>query len=181
MVEPPANWETERLTLRPATRTDTAELFDGYATDPAVSRYMTWRSHRDLRETEQFLLRCEAVWAERSAFPWTLRLKVNGSFAGILEARFRTHAVDIGYALTRRLWRRGLMSEAVAGLVTWAMQQPSIHRVWAVCDVDNLASARLLESVGMQLEGRLRRWLLHPNVSDSPRDCFCYAIVKSAS
>jgi len=69
------------------------------------------------------------------------------------------------------------MSEAVAGLVDWAFGQPEIHRVWAVCDVDNVPSARLLASVGMQLEGRLRRWLIHPNISDSPRDCYCYAIV----
>ena len=44
----------------------------------------------------------------------------------------------------------------------------------------HLASARLLESIGMQFEGRLRRWLMHPNVSAAPRDCLCYAIVKTA-
>jgi RimJ/RimL family protein N-acetyltransferase len=58
------------------------------------------------------------------------------------------------------------------------MDQPTVYRVWAACDIDNIASARLLESVGMQLEGTLRRWLVHPNVSDSPRDCLCYAIVQ---
>jgi RimJ/RimL family protein N-acetyltransferase len=72
------------------------------------------------------------------------------------------------------------MSEAVAGLVRWAMASPEIYRVWAVCDIDNVPSARLLASVGMQLEGTLRRWLIHPNVSDSPRDCLCYAIVRPA-
>jgi ribosomal-protein-alanine N-acetyltransferase len=180
MVEPPANWETARLILRPAIRADAASMFEGYAADPEVSRYMTWRPHRAVSETEQFLRRCEDVWEKREAFPWSVWLKPDGSFAGVLEARVKGHAVDIGYALVRRLWRRGLMSEAVAGLVAWALQQPSIYRVWAVCDVDNVASARLLESVGMQLEGTLRRWLVHPNQSDSPRDCRCYAIVKSA-
>jgi hypothetical protein len=62
--------------------------------------------------------------------------------------------------------------------VEWAFRHSAIHRVSAVCDVDNVASARLLASVGMQLEGTLRRWLIHPNVTDSPRDCYCYAIVK---
>jgi ribosomal-protein-alanine N-acetyltransferase len=181
MVEPPANWETERLVLQPATRADADSLFENCATDPAVSRYMTWRPHRDIGETQVFLRRCEDVWDKRSAFPWSLRLKADGSFAGLLEARVNPHAVDIGYALAPRLWRRGFMSEAVAGLVAWAMEQPSIYRVWAVCDVENIASARLLESVGMQLEGRLRRWLMHPNLSDSPRDCFCYAIIKKSA
>jgi RimJ/RimL family protein N-acetyltransferase len=96
----------------------------------------------------------------------------------MLEARVKNHTVDLGYVLVPRLWRRGLMSEAVAGLVKWALAQPEIYRIWAVCDVENVASARLLESVGMQLEGTLRRWLVHPNVGDLPRDCLCYAIVK---
>jgi RimJ/RimL family protein N-acetyltransferase len=44
--------------------------------------------------------------------------------------------------------------------------------------VENLASARLLESIGMKREGVLRRWIVHPNISDEPRDAVCYAIVK---
>ena len=178
MIEPPANWETKRLALRPATRAAAAAAFESYTANPEVSRYMTWRPHGSVAETEQFLRRCEDAWEQRAAFPWSLWLKTDGSFAGMLEARVKLNSVDIGYVLIPRLWRRGLMSEAVAGLVEWAMGRPEIYRVWAVCDVENVASARLLESVGMQLEGRLRRWLVHPNVSDSPRDCFCYAIVK---
>jgi hypothetical protein len=58
------------------------------------------------------------------------------------------------------------------------MSCAEIYRIWAVCDAGNIASARLLERVGMQAEGTLRRWLVHPNISESPRDCLCYSIVK---
>jgi [ribosomal protein S5]-alanine N-acetyltransferase len=180
MIEPPANWETKRIALRPAVVADAPAAFDAYTSNPDVSRYMTWKPHRRVAETEQFFRRCEDVWQKRLAFPWSLWLKEDGSFAGMLEARVKPHSIDIGYVLSPRLWRRGLMSEAVGDLVAWAMDQPEIYRVWAVCDPENVASARLLESVGMQLEGRLRRWLVHPNMSDSPRDCLCYAIVKPA-
>jgi RimJ/RimL family protein N-acetyltransferase len=180
MIEPPANWETKRLALEPATRAEAAAAYESYTANPTVSRYMTWRPHKSLAETEHFFSRCEGVWKDRTAFPWSLRLKSDGSFAGMLEARVKGHSVDIGYVLAPRFWRRGLMSEAVAGLIDWAMASPEVFRVWAVCDVDNVASARLLESVGMQFEGMLRRWLIHPNVSDTPRDCLCFAIVKAA-
>jgi RimJ/RimL family protein N-acetyltransferase len=83
-----------------------------------------------------------------------------------------------GYVLAPRLWRRGLMTEAVHGLVQWAMTHPEVYRIWAVCDVENVASARVLERAGMQLEGTLRRWLFHPNLSQSPRDWLCFAAVK---
>jgi [ribosomal protein S5]-alanine N-acetyltransferase len=50
--------------------------------------------------------------------------------------------------------------------------------VWAVCDVENAASARVLEKAGMRREGVLRRWAMHPNMGEEPRDSFCYAKVK---
>ena len=181
MIAPPTRWETERLELTPACVADAPAAFESYTSDPLVSRYLIWRPHRSLDETEQFMRRCENAWREGSAFSWSLRLKLDGSFAGMLAARVRQHSVDIGYVLARRLWRQGLMSEAVGGLIDWAMNQPQIYRVWALCDVENIASARLLEHVGMQLEGTLRRRLVHPNLSDEPRDSLCYAIVKQAS
>lgn len=179
MIDPPADWETDRLYMRPAVTADAREAFASYTTDPLVPRYMTWLPHHAVEETEEFFRRCEEVWQRRLAFPWSIRRKEGGEFAGMLEARFREHSVEIGYVLARHLWRQGLMGEVVKGFARWAMSQPKMYRVWAVCDVDNLASARLLESVGMQLEGTLRRWLVHPNVSATPRDCFCYSLVKS--
>jgi len=50
--------------------------------------------------------------------------------------------------------------------------------VQAFCDVDNLGSARVMENAGMQREGLLRRYVLHPNISDVPRDVYLYAVVK---
>ena len=50
--------------------------------------------------------------------------------------------------------------------------------MWAVCDIDNLASARVMEKAGMQREGILKRWSVHPNISAEPRDSYCYAVVK---
>ena len=70
------------------------------------------------------------------------------------------------------------MTEAVRAVVEWALSQPGIYRVWAVCDVDNAASAKVLEKVGMRCEGILRRWVIHPNIDAAPRDCYCYAIIK---
>jgi RimJ/RimL family protein N-acetyltransferase len=180
MVRPETTWQTDRLVARPASCADAPVVFEQYACDPAVAKYMTWRPHRDVSETMEFLRRCEEVWRDGSAFPWSLWLKADGEFAGVLEARVRGTAIDVGYALSRCRWRQGLMSEALGAVIRWGLAQPEIFRVWATCDVDNTASARLLERVGMKGEGILRRWLVHPNVSPTPRDCLCYSIVKAA-
>jgi ribosomal-protein-alanine N-acetyltransferase len=180
MTKPEPTWETKRLAARPPVIGDATAVFEHYASDPAVARYMTWRPHRSIAETSEFLRRCEQVWADGSAFPWALWLKDSGDFAGVLEIRVRGCAVDLGYALSRRYWRQGLMTEALTSIVAWALAQPEIFRVWATCDPDNVASARVLERVGMRREGLLRRWLVHPNLSDTPRDALCYSIVKDS-
>lgn len=154
-------------------------VFENYARDPAVAKYMTWKPHRSLEDPIEFLRRCERSWVEESAFPWSLWLDEDGEFVGMLEIRVRGNAVDLGHALARRWWRQGLMSEAVTAVIRWALAQPEIYRVWATCDNENVASSRLLERVGMEREGVLRRWLAHPNLSEAPRDCLCYSIVKT--
>ena len=67
------------------------------------------------------------------------------------------------------------MAEAAKTVVDWASNLEFIYRIWAVCDLENKASARVLEKVGMQREGILRRYIVHPNVSAEPRDCSVYS------
>jgi [ribosomal protein S5]-alanine N-acetyltransferase len=67
------------------------------------------------------------------------------------------------------------MTEVLTEVVNWALNQPGTFRIGAVCDVENIGSARVMEKAGLFREGVLRRWLMHPNISDEPRDCFIYA------
>jgi ribosomal-protein-alanine N-acetyltransferase len=178
MLRPPASLETERLILRAPRITDAPAFFASYTQDPEVARFMTWRPHPDVQETRAFLQRCVEVWSDGTGFPWVIALRETGAVIGIAEIRVRGHLGELGYALARRAWGQGYMFEALRPIVAWAFDQPSIFRVWATCDVDNTRSARVLERLGMQREGRLRRWIVHPNVSPDPRDCWCYARVR---
>ena len=63
-------------------------------------------------------------------------------------------------------------------MTRWALSQYGIWRLWSVCDVENAGSARVMEKAGLSREGLLRRWIIHPNLSDEPRDCFVLAKVK---
>jgi ribosomal-protein-alanine N-acetyltransferase len=177
-IRPERTWETSRLLAKPAAVADTQVVFNEYASDRHVAQYMTWTPHRSAADTADFLSRCERAWSDGSAYPWTLWQKQDRAFVGLLEIRVTPGAVDLGYGLVRRWWGQGLMSEALTPVVQWALAQPTIYRVWATCDIENVPSARLLERLGMAREGVLRRWLVHPNVSDTPRDCLCYSIVK---
>ena len=70
------------------------------------------------------------------------------------------------------------MTEALAQVAQWAMREDGIWRIGAGCDVENLASARVMERAGLAREGILRRWIIHPNISSEPRDWLSYAKVR---
>jgi [ribosomal protein S5]-alanine N-acetyltransferase len=177
-MRPPEIIETPRLALRQPMMTDAEAIFTGYAQDAEVAKYLIWRPHKDLDETLDFVKRCVLAWKDGSAYPWVITQKEDGRLIGMIEGRVRGFSMDIGYVLARAYWGRGYMPEAARSIIDWGLSREGIFRVWALCDVENRASARVLEKVGMRREGILRRCTLHPNISDEPRDAYCYSVVK---
>jgi RimJ/RimL family protein N-acetyltransferase len=177
-MRPPEIIETPRLTLRPPLVADAETIFTIYAQDVEVAKYMIWRPHKNIEETRDFMRRCISAWEDGSAYPWVITRKEDGRLIGMIESRVKGFSMDIGYVLARVYWGTGYIPEAARPVVDWGLSQDGIFRVWAVCDIDNLASARVLEKIGMRREGTLRRWTLHPNLSDEPRDAYCYSVVK---
>jgi ribosomal-protein-alanine N-acetyltransferase len=178
VINPPKTIKTERLRLRKAKLADAEAIFRQYAQDPEVTRYVSWRAHRNLDETREYVQMCLLAWDVGKAFHWVVESAEDKQVMGMIIARVNAEKWELGYVLARAYWHQGYMTEALKAIIAWALKQKEIHRVWAVCDVDNQASARVMEKVGMQREGILKRWSLHPNLSAEPRDSFCYAITK---
>jgi len=153
-------------------------LFARYTRDPDVTRNLTWQPHDTVERTVVFLRRCLAGIDDGSVLPWVLTERDDHRPIGMIELRPSGHRAELGYVLARAWWGRGLMSEAARAVVEWGLALPPVFRVWSVTDVDNHASARVLEKIGMQREGLLRRWLVHPNLSPEPRDCWCFGRVR---
>ncbi len=97
----------------------------------------------------------------------------------MIEAGIRPPKVEFGWVLSRSLWGQGLMTEAAAAVQEWLLAQPEIWRVEAYVDVDNPASAKVMEKIGMTLDGCLPRWGYHPNASAEPRDVFLYSRTRT--
>jgi RimJ/RimL family protein N-acetyltransferase len=180
--------ETARLRLRPPRLEDAEAVLATWARDADAARYMTWTPHRTIDDTLVFLR--SAQWAEQQGHrPWLIEraddarvigmigLTIEGDGPLIDGARVPNRA-NVGYALGREYWGQGIMTEALREVIAVTLAVPSMYRVYAYCDVENLASARVMEKAGMSFEGVLRRWGVHPNRSSEPRDCLCYAAVR---
>jgi len=174
-MTPPETLATERLLLRRPALDDAEAIFTAYASDPEVTRYLPWKPHRSAAETRAFLQRCLDSWQKGSTFPWVLTERRGGPPMGMIELRSEGTSADIGYVLARAQWGRGFMTEALKAVLDWTLGQEGVWRVGILCDVDNVASARVMEKAGLQREGLLRRRLMHPNVSPEPRDAWLYA------
>ncbi len=149
----PARLETKRLVLRRPTVGDAEAIFTAYAQDPEVSRYTTWAPHHRIEDTRGFLRACEDGWARGTVLSWAITRREDGRLIGTTDIRLDGHRGEIGYVLARSAWRQGYASEAASAVVAWGLAQPELHRVWAVCDVENPASARVMEKAGMTREG----------------------------
>lgn len=175
---PPERIATDRLVLRKPRPEDAPAIFEGWAQDEEVTRYLTWRPHERIEQTREFIQRCLSAWEHQTRFPYMITLKETGQIIGMIDPHVEGPRVGIGYGAARAFWGKGYMTEATRAVIDWAFRQPSIYRVYATTDVENVASRRVLEKVGMQCEGILRKYILHPNISDIPRDSYMYAIVK---
>jgi [ribosomal protein S5]-alanine N-acetyltransferase len=177
-MKPPERFQTQRLILRKPVPTDANSIFHAYAQDAEVTRYLIWTPHTRIEETQVFVNFCMRAWQEGKRFPYVITEAGRSEAIGMIELRLDRYKADVGYVLSREYWSKGYVTESLRAIVDWWREQPELYRLWAVCDVDNIASARVMEKAGMQREGRLRREIQHPNIDAEPRDCYIYSMVK---
>ncbi len=161
--------------MRPPRIEDAAVVFESYARDEEVTRYVTFRPHQTLEETEEFMRGRLRRMEQGEAFSWAITRRGDDRLIGTIELRTQGFKADFGYILARPFWGQGLVTEALRAVLDFAFTLPGMYRVWAVCDVDNVGSARVMEKAGLDFEGILRRYMIHPNVGPEPRDVRCYA------
>ncbi len=178
MLRFPERFTTPRLTLRRPVTADAPAIFEEYASDPEVTKYLMWRPHRSLGDTAAFLTFADEGWVSGKDISWAITITGSDRVIGMIGARPGHNKADIGYVLGRRHWGTGIMTEAGRAIVDLLFRERTMYRVWATCDTENLASARVLEKLGMTREGVLRRYIVHPNISEEPRDSLIYARVR---
>ena len=168
---------TERLLLRELTDDDFEAVHD-YARDPEVVRYMPWGPSTE-QETRDFLRRAQALATEEPRRGFELAVVTAGDdrLIGAIGLHMDTSELQamLGYCYHRSAWGHGYATEAARAIVGFGFEVLLLHRVWAGCDPDNTPSARVLEKVGMRLEGRLRE---DTRIRGEFRDTLVYGILS---
>jgi RimJ/RimL family protein N-acetyltransferase len=151
--------ETERLILRDFVKDDWHRVLE-YQSDPLYLRYNRWteRTPEKVQEFVGWFLGHQRQ-RPRIKFQLAVTLKSNGLLIGNCGIRMEAAdaiEADTGYELDPKYWNNGYATEATHAIVDFGFRHFGVHRVWAACVSDNVASAHVLEKLGMKLEGRFR-------------------------
>jgi ribosomal-protein-alanine N-acetyltransferase len=171
----PDEFCTQRLRLRCPVIADASVIFQSYAQDLEVCRFMVWKPHDLEAVTREFIATCVEAWKIGERLPYVITERGSNVAIGMIDARIQDTAVDIGYVLARAHWGRGFMPEAIQSLTAAILENPQFFRVQATCDTENISSQRALEKSGFNREGRLERHTVRPNISPEPQACFMYS------
>ena len=152
--------ETKRLILRRFTVRDADAMYTNWASDPEVTRYLTWPAHAGVETSRAVLADWTAAYAQESCYQWAIVLKDRadepvGSI-GAVDVSDDIAAVQIGYCLGRRWWHQGIMSEALGAVMDFFFDAVGCNRVAGRHDPRNPHSGMVMQKCGMKYEGTQR-------------------------
>lgn len=153
--------ETDRLLLRRMTMADAQDVF-AYSCDPEVSRHVLWEAHRFIGESRAYLRYIQRQYRNNEPSSWGIELKESGRLIGTIGYMWwdrENRSAEVGYSLARAQWNKGLMTEAMRVIIRFGFEEMGLNRIEAQHETSNPASGRVMEKVGMCLEGILRQRL----------------------
>jgi len=172
------NLNTKRVILREIEESDWIDVHK-YASQKEVCQYQPWGPNTEI-ETKEFIHQViiDAKKVPRTRFAFAILVKETNSFIGTVEFNIRDQQNkigEIGYIVHPSYWGMGYASEVAKEVISFGFLQYKLHRIYATCDVRNIASAKVLEKCGLILEGRMREDLL---LRDGWRDTYLYSILE---
>jgi RimJ/RimL family protein N-acetyltransferase len=176
-MKAPVQIETARLSLRQPGIDDALAIFERYASDPEVTRFLGWPRHRTVEDTQAFLQFSAAEWERWPAGPYLILSRADGLLLGSTGLGFQTSQEAVtGYVLAEDAWGRGYATEALAAMIEVA-GRTGVIRLYALCHPEHGASRRVLEKNGFVRDDPPTRRAEFPNLAPGvQQDALCYAL-----
>ncbi len=160
--------ETERLMLRQMEAMDAMDLHAFYA-NKKVTKHLDWHGPASAADSGTLIESWNQAFRERRLIPWGISLREQPQLMGTVILMPTRGAFDdehrfpltLGYDLRPDQWNKGIMTEALRGVIDFTKHYIHPNRIQAEVVPDNQASIKLLSKLGFQQEGLLRQYLMH--------------------
>ena len=151
--------ETGRLVLRRLVESDAGAVYRNWASDPEVTRFLTWPTHPDPEVTKYVIGTWLPLYEKKDYYHWAITLKENGdepigTIHGLVNDDLES--VQIGYCLGRSWWHRGIMSEAAQAVIGFFFDTVGAASICSYHDPNNPRSGMVMKRCGMKYEGTRR-------------------------
>ncbi len=150
--------KTQRLTLRKFTLDDVNAMYRNWASDPVVTKFMTWPAHADTGITRMVIESWVKEYDRDDYYQWAIEFEGEpiGSISVVYTVA-KTLNAEIGYCIGRNWWHRGITSEALAAVMELLFKEVGVNRIQARHDPNNPHSGGVMRKCGMTYEGTLRQ------------------------
>ena len=152
--------ETERLILRRFKKDDAQYVFNNWANDAEVTKYLVLPPHKDINDSIHFLNEWLPKYEKNDFYDWAIVLKeINepiGSIGAVKQSD-EIKMVHIGYCIGKKWWNKGIVSEALQTIIKYFFEEIGVNRIEARHDPTNPSSGKVMAKCGMRYEGRLRQ------------------------
>ena len=168
---------TDRCILRKVRKEDAAPMFNNWANDPEVTKYLTWNPHENIEVTKKII----DSWLEEENNPKTFRfmitLKDSGEPIGSIDVvDYIDGNPEIGYCSSKKYWNQGLMTEACKVFIKYLFDI-GFTKVLIKAVVENIGSNRVIEKCGFKFTHQ--EHLEHQSsFKPNPATVNCYELVK---
>jgi ribosomal-protein-alanine N-acetyltransferase len=148
--------ETDRLILRELKLSD-AEAFFAMDNNPNVHRYLWNKPVQKIEETIEVIAFVRKQYVDNGIGRFAMISKETNEFVGWAGIKYNTEVLnnkinfyDIGYRLDEKFWGKGYASEATLAWLKYAFETMNIKTMEAAAHIDNIASNKILQNIGMQ-------------------------------
>ena len=102
---------TSQLILRRFTSDDAQAMFDNWANDPRVTRFLTWPPHQSPAVTKDLLESWCALYEQKDFYLWAITLAGTpiGSIS-VVKNNPQSACVELGYCIGYLYWNKRLMT-----------------------------------------------------------------------
>lgn len=168
---------TDRLIIRKLCLDDAEDVFE-FTSLEEIARGLSWYPHQNLEVTKNFLNTIVNKYENDEPSQWAIELIDEDKVIGI--AGYITHFPEhfkgeIAYVLSPRYHGKGYMTEALQSIIKFGFDVMKLNRIEAKCEIDNFASEKVLQKLGMKLEGCFYQYLFRKG---SFRDYKFYSLLK---
>lgn len=152
---------TPRLLLRPFTLEDAPAMYANWASNPEVTKFLTWPTHPNVDVSRAVLADWVARYGEPAYYQWAITIPEAGGepigSIAVVNLNERVCSAEVGYCIGRKWWHQGIMTEALQAVMDFLFDEVGVNRIEARHDPRNPHSGGVMRKCGMTYEGTHRQ------------------------